>query len=79
MKATRTGIAKGTLWVFYQKAQATSYTPINIKISWQATGIVPYNPDAGLTQLPGYKASLSVPKVSTTPRAFKLIQTTANH
>ena len=79
MKATRTGIAKGTLWVFYQEAQATSYTPINIKISCHIAVIVLYNPDAGLTQLPGYTANWSVPEVSTTLRAFKLIQTTVNH
>ena len=71
MTATQTGIAKGTLWVFYREAQEASYTPI-IKVSWHAAGVVPYSPDAGLTRLPGYGASRSVPKVSTTPRAFKL-------
>ena len=51
MTATRTGIAKGTLWVFYREAQAASYTPI-IKVSWHAAGVVPYSPDASLTRLP---------------------------
>ena len=42
----------------------------NIKSAWRATdtGIVPYNPDAVLTQLPGCKA----------PRAFKLLNTPVN-
>ena len=67
IKDTRTGIAKGTFWLFYQEAQAASYTPASIKNVWRAAGIVPYNPDAVLTQLPNYKASRPVPKASTTP------------
>ena len=81
MRDTRTGIVKGTFWTFYQEAQAISYTPTNIKSAWRATGIVPYNPDAVLTKLLGYKASQvaqRVPKVSTTLRAFKFLKAPAN-
>ena len=80
MKDTRTGIAKGAFWAFYQEAQAVSYTLANIKSAWRATSIVPYNPDALLTQLPSYKASRArpVPKVSTTPQVFKFLKTPAN-
>ena len=79
MKETQTGLAKGTFWAFYCAAQAKAYTPSNIKSAWRATGIVPYNPDAVLTKLPGYKPpGRAVPKVPTTPRSFKLLQTPMN-
>ena len=71
MKETRTGVAKGTFWAFYCAAQATAYTTSNIKSAWRATGIVPYNPNAVLTKLPGYKPHpRAVPKVPTTPHSF---------
>ena len=81
MKETRTGVAKGTFWAFYCAAQATAYTTSNIKSAWRGTGIVPFNPDAVLTKLPGYKhpgRAPRVPKVPTTPRSFKLLQTPMN-
>ena len=60
-------------------AQATAYTTNNIKRAWRATGIVPYNPNAVLTKLPGYKPHpRAVPKVPTTPHSFKLLQTLKN-
>ena len=60
-------------------AQATAYTTSNIKSAWRATGIVPYNPNAVLTKLPGYKPHpRAVPKVPTTPHSFKFLQTPKN-
>ena len=79
MKETRTGLTKGAFCGFYCAVQAKTYTPSNIKSAWQATGIVPYNPDAVLTKLPGYKPlRRAVPKVPTTPHSFKLLQTPMN-
>ena len=73
---TRTGIAKGTFWKFYHQAKKTSFTKANIKGAWRGTGIHPFNPDAVLTKLPGYKRSAPLP--STTPRSFKFLKTPHN-
>ena len=53
MEETRTGVAKEIFWAFYCAAQASAYTTGSIKCAWRATGIVPYNPNAVLTKLPG--------------------------
>ena len=79
MKETRTGLTKGAFRGFYRAVQAKTYTPRNIKSTWGATGIVPYNPDAVLTKLPGYKPPRrAVPKAPTTPHSFKPLQTPIN-
>ena len=79
MKETRTGLTKEAFWGFYYAAQAKTYTPSSIKSAWQATSIIPYNPDAVLTKRPGYKPPCrAVPKVLTTPYSFKPLQILIN-
>ena len=72
VRDTRTGIAKGTFWKFYRQAKKTAFTKENIKGAWRGTGIHPFNPDAVLTKLPGYKRSAPLP--STTPQSFKFLK-----
>ena len=76
VRDTRTGIAKGTFWKLYRQAKRTAFSKENIKGAWRGTGIHPYNPDAVLTKLPGYKRGAPLP--STTPQSFKFLNTPHN-
>ena len=57
-----------------------TYTSTNNKSAWRGTGSggFPSNPGAAPIQLPCYKSSQSVPKVSTSPQPFKLLKTPVN-
>ncbi|KAF8241321.1 hypothetical protein K440DRAFT_573188 [Wilcoxina mikolae CBS 423.85] len=75
MKETPTSVGKGKFLALYCAAEAKAYTKSNIKSVWQVTGIVPYNPDSLLTQLPSYNPTdHRVPKDPTIPQSFKLLQ-----
>ena len=76
VRDTHTSIAKGTFWKFCRQAKKTAFTKENIKGAWRGTGIHPFNPDAVLTKLPGYKRSAPLP--STTPQSFKFLKTPHN-
>lgn len=71
MRDTRTGVKKGTFWIFYSEARGLTFLPKKIQSAFRATGIVPFNPNKVLvkvTKITKTTTPNSPTAIFTTPR-----------
>ncbi|RPB03788.1 hypothetical protein L873DRAFT_1669146, partial [Choiromyces venosus 120613-1] len=70
MQDTQTGVKKGTFWTFYHETHTLTFLPKTIQSAFQATGIVPFNPN---------KVLFKVTKITTPNCPTAIFATPCNH
>ena len=80
LKKTRTGVTRPLFWGFFARARREAYTVQNIKAAWRKAGVVPYNPDNVLNQLPATTAPAATATTATlnppiNPKALAALKT----
>ena len=76
LKKTRTGVTRALFWRVFAQARREVYTVPNIKASWRKAGIIPYNPDNVLSQLPAITATATTtPNPPINPKALAALKT----
>ena len=79
LKKTHTGVTRALFGGFFTRARREAYTVQNIKVAWRKAGVVPYNPDNVLNQLPATTApaataTTAMPNPPINPKALAALK-----